>query len=97
MQFDRGYLAPYFVTDAERMARAGQPLLATAENVDGEALATLVVNKLRGTINVCAVKSPGSATAARPCWKISPSSRHTTSPPKGLLGVGLNRRPFPHE
>jgi chaperonin GroEL len=88
MQFDRGYLSPYFVTDPERMecvfeqpyilihdkkigsmkdllpileqiARAGKPLLAIAEDVEGEALATLVVNKLRGAINVCAVKSPG--------------------------------------
>jgi chaperonin GroEL len=88
MQFDRGYLSPYFVTDADRMecafedpyilihdkkianmkdllplleqvARAGQPLVVIAEEVDGEALATLVVNKLRGTLNVCAVKSPG--------------------------------------
>ncbi|HEX2573112.1 MAG TPA: chaperonin GroEL, partial [Polyangia bacterium] len=88
MQFDRGYLSPYFVTDAERMevvledafilihekkisnmkdllplleqvARQGKPLLVLAEDVDGEALATLVVNKLRGTLNVCAVKAPG--------------------------------------
>src|SRR5205085_7409576 len=88
MQFDRGYLSPYFVTDAERMeavledvfilvnekklsnmkdllpvlelvARAGRPLLMIAEDVDGEALATLVVNKLRGTIQVAAVKAPG--------------------------------------
>ena len=88
MQFDRGYLSPYFVSDAERMecvledpyilihdkkianmkdllpileqvVRAGKPLLVIAEEVDGEALATLVVNKLRGTLNVCAVKSPG--------------------------------------
>ena len=88
MQFDRGYLSPYFVTDAERMecvfedpyilihdkkignmkdllplleqvARAAQPLVVIAEEVDGEALATLVVNKLRGSLNVCAVKSPG--------------------------------------
>jgi len=88
MQFDRGYLSPYFVTDPERMecvledpyilihdkkigsmkdllpileqiARAGKPMLAISEDVEGEALATLVVNKLRGTINVCAVKSPG--------------------------------------
>jgi chaperonin GroEL len=88
MQFDRGYLSPYFVTDSERMecvfeqpyilihdkkigsmkdllpileqiARSGSPLLAIAEDVEGEALATLVVNKLRGAINVCAVKSPG--------------------------------------
>jgi chaperonin GroEL len=88
MQFDRGYLSPYFVTDAERMeavlddcfilinekklssmkdllpvleqvAKAGKPLLICAEDVDGEALATLVVNKLRGTLHVCAVKAPG--------------------------------------
>jgi chaperonin GroEL len=88
MQFDRGYLSPYFVTDAERMevvledpyilihekkisnmkdilplleqiARAGKPLLIVAEDLEGEALATLVVNKLRGTLNACAVKAPG--------------------------------------
>src|SRR5438552_5786059 len=88
MQFDRGYLSPYFVTDAERMeavldepyilihekkisnmkdllplleqiARAGKPLLVVSEEVEGEALATLVVNKLRGTLNACAVKAPG--------------------------------------
>ena len=86
MQFDRGYLSPYFVTDPERMecvledpyilihekkigsmkdvlplleqiARAGKPLLLISEDVEGEALATLVVNKLRGTLNVCAVKA----------------------------------------
>src|SRR4030081_26077 len=88
MQFDRGYLSPYFVTDAERMecvleepyillyekkisnmkdllpileqiSRAGRPLLVIAEEVEGEALATMVVNKLRGTLNTCAVKAPG--------------------------------------
>src|ERR1700716_1327543 len=88
MQFDRGYLSPYFVSDPERMecvleepyilihekkiasmkdvlplleqiARAGKPLLLISEDVEGEALATLVVNKLRGTLNVCAVKAPG--------------------------------------
>ncbi len=88
MQFDRGYLSPYFVTDSERMevvlddpyilihekkissmkdilplleqiARSGHPLLIVAEEVEGEALATLVVNKLRGTLAVCAVKAPG--------------------------------------
>jgi chaperonin GroEL len=88
MQFDRGYLSPYFVTNAERMeavmenalilihekkitalrdllplletvAREGKPLLIIAEDVEGEALATLVVNKLRGTLNACAVKAPG--------------------------------------
>ena len=89
MQFDRGYLSPYFVTDAEKMEAVlenayillydkkisnmkdllpilekivqtgNRPLLIIAEDVEGEALATLVVNKLRGTINVCAVKAPG--------------------------------------
>ena len=88
MQFDQGYLSPYFVTDAERMecvleepyilihekkisavkdiipllekiAQQGKPLLIISEEVEGEALATLVVNKIRGTLNVCAVKAPG--------------------------------------
>jgi chaperonin GroEL len=88
MQFDRGYLSPYFITDPDRMeavleepyilihekkisnmkdllplleqiARAGRPLLIVAEEVEGEALATLVVNKLRGTLNCCSVKAPG--------------------------------------
>jgi chaperonin GroEL len=88
MQFDRGYLSPYFISDPDRMecvledpyilihekkisnmkdllplleqiARSGQPLLVIAEEVEGEALATLVVNKLRGTLNACAVKAPG--------------------------------------
>ena len=100
MQFDRGYLSPYFVTDQDRMevvledpyilihekkisnmkdvlpvleqiAKVGKPLLLISEDVDGEALATLVVNKIRGTLNVCAVKAPALATAARQCWKIS--------------------------
>jgi chaperonin GroEL len=88
MQFDRGYLSPYFVTDPERMevklencailihdkkisnmkdllpvleqtAKSGIPLLIIAEDIEGEALATLVVNKLRGVLNICAVKAPG--------------------------------------
>jgi len=88
MQFDRGYLSPYFVTDPEKMeailedgyvlihdkkisamkdllpvlekvAQTGKPLLLIAEDIEGEALATLVVNKLRGTLKVCAVKAPG--------------------------------------
>ena len=88
MQFDRGYISPYFITDPERMecvledcfilchdkkissmrdmvplleqiAKMGKPLLVIAEDVEGEALATLVVNKLRGTLQVCAVKAPG--------------------------------------
>src|SRR5204863_6813455 len=88
MQFDRGYLSPYFVTDPERMevvlenplvlihekkissmkdllpvleqvAKLSRPLLIIAEDVEGEALATLVVNRLRGTLQVAAVKAPG--------------------------------------
>ena len=88
MQFDKGYLSPYFVTDSESMetrladayllifekkitslkdllpllekvAKVGKPLMIIAEDVEGEALATLVVNKLRGTLNICAVKAPG--------------------------------------
>src|SRR5512135_1788757 len=88
MQFDRGYLSPYFITDPEKMeavledayilvhdkkvsamkdllpllekvAQSGKPLLLISEDVEGEALATLVVNKLRGTLKVCAVKAPG--------------------------------------
>ena len=88
MQFDRGYISPYFVTDHERMesvledvlillyekkinsmkdllpvleqiAKMGKPLLIVSEDIEGEALATLVVNKLRGTLNCCAVKAPG--------------------------------------
>ncbi len=88
MQFDRGYISPYFVTDPERMditleepylllnekkisnmkdmlpileqiAKMGKPLMIIAEDVEGEALATLVVNKLRGTLKVCAIKAPG--------------------------------------
>ncbi|MHB1546879.1 MAG: chaperonin GroEL [bacterium] len=88
MQFDRGYLSPYFVTDSERMecvlddpyilinekkisamkdllpileqiAKSGRPFIIISEDVEGEALATLVVNKLRGTLNCCAVKAPG--------------------------------------
>src|SRR5690349_1385909 len=88
MQFDRGYVSPYFVTDPEKMeaaledafilihdkkissmkdllpvlekvAQQGRPLLIIAEDIEGEALATLVVNKLRGTLRVCAVKAPG--------------------------------------
>ncbi len=102
MQFDRGYLSPYFVTDPDRMeavlddpyillyekkisamkdllplleqvARSGKPLLIISEDIEGEALATLVVNKIRGTLNVAACKAPASATAARPCSRTSPS------------------------
>ena len=88
MQFDRGYLSPYFITDADKMetnmespyiliydkkisamkdltsileqtAKSGRPLVIIAEDVDGEALSTLVVNKIRGALKVCAVKAPG--------------------------------------
>src|SRR5216110_1646500 len=88
MQFDRGYVSPYFVTDPEKMeavledgfilihdkkissmkdllpvlekvAQQGRPLLIIAEDIEGEALATLVVNHLRGTLRICAVKAPG--------------------------------------
>jgi chaperonin GroEL len=88
MQFDRGYISPYFVTDAEKMeadmenpyillydkkistmkdllpvlepvAQSGKPLVIIAEDIDGEALATLVVNKLRGSLKIAAVKAPG--------------------------------------
>jgi chaperonin GroEL len=108
MQFDRGYVSPYFVTDPERMeailknpyiliyekkisslkdllpsleqiARSNKPLLIIAEDVEGEALATLVVNKLRVMLQVCAVKAPGFGdrrkvlTGVRPLAKISAS------------------------
>ena len=102
MQFDRGYLSPYFVTDPERMecvvedpyilihekkisnmkdllplleqiARSGKPLLIIAEEVDGEALATLVVNKLRGTLNACAVKAPGFGDRDRKSTRLNSS------------------------
>jgi chaperonin GroEL len=98
MQFDRGYLSPYFVSDAERMecvledayvlihdkrisamrdllpvlelvAKAGRPLFVIAEDVDGEALSTLVVNKLRGSLQVCAVKAPGFGDRRRDMLK----------------------------
>ena len=66
MQFDRGYVSPYFVTDPdameavlEKVAQQGHPMLIVAEDIEGEALATLVVNKLRGTLKVAAVKAPG--------------------------------------
>ena len=103
MQFDRGYLSPYFVTDPtkmecvledayilihekklsnikdmvpmlEKVVNSGKPLVIIAEDIDGEALATLVINRLRGTIKVCRrSRPPATAIAARPCWKTSPS------------------------
>lgn len=100
MQFDRGYLTPYMVTDTDKMVadldnaailitdkrsasfriwsslleqvmQNGMKLLIVAEDIEGEALSTLIVNRLRGTLNVCAVKAPASATAARRCCRIS--------------------------
>jgi chaperonin GroEL len=104
MQFDRGYLSPYFVTNSDRMecvldeplillhekkiaamrdllpileqaAGGGRPLLIVAEDIEGDALATLVVNKLRGTIKVCAVKTPLLEIDARPFSKTWPFDR----------------------
>lgn len=103
MQFDRGYLSPYFMTDAEKMecvmenpyiliydkkisnlkdflpilqpaAESGRPLLVIAEDVDSEALTTLVVNRLRGGLKICAVKALALAIAARLCSRISQCS-----------------------
>jgi hypothetical protein len=129
MQFDKGYLSPYFVTNAEddgsrsretptssstrrrsatlkdllpmleKIAKAASPLLIIAEEVEGEALATLVVNKLRGTIQVCAVKAPASATAARPCSKTSPSSPVASASAKTSASSSRTspRRPRPRQ
>ncbi len=101
MQFDRGYISPYFVTNAEKMVaeledahvllhekklsslqtllpileavvQSARPLLIVAEDIEGEALATLVVNKLRGGLKVAAVKAPGLVIGARPCSRTSP-------------------------
>ena len=102
MRFDKGYIAPYFVTNAddqtavleepyilltsgkvssqqdivhvaELVMKTGKPLLIIAEDVDGEALPTLILNNIRGTFKSCAVKAPGLATVARPCCRIWPS------------------------
>ncbi len=99
MQFDRGYISAYFVTNAEKMeaelenpyiliydkkissmkdmlpilestAQTSRPLLIIAEDVEGEALATLVVNRLRGSLRVCAVKAPDLVTEEKKCLKI---------------------------
>ncbi len=101
MQFDRGYLSAYFVTNTEKMecemekpyiliydkkisnlkdflpilepaVQTGRPLLVIAEDVDSEALTTLVVNRLRSQLKICAVKLRASATVVRKCWKILP-------------------------
>ena len=111
MQFDKGFLSPYFVTDPERqeavleqpyvlihqakistvqsllpsleaVMKTGRPLVVIAEDVEGEALATLVVNKIRGTFSAAAVKAPGSATAARRCCRTWPCSPAPRSSPK---------------
>ena len=108
MQFDRGFLSPYFATDTEKMnavlenpfillydkkissmkdllpvlepvAQNGRSLLIIAEDIDGEALATLVVNKIRGTIKVCAVKAPGPSATANSC-STARSSRNCNAP-----------------
>jgi chaperonin GroEL len=111
MQFDRGYISPYFITNADKMrvemedpyiliyekklsglqellplleavVQASKPLLIIAEDIEGEALATLVVNKLRGGLKVAAVKAPASAIAARQCSRTLRSSRAAPwSPP----------------
>ena len=101
-RFDRGYISPYFITDADKMrvkldnpyilinekklsnlqsilplfesvVQSGKPLLVIAEDVEGEALATLVGNKLRGGLKVAAVKAPGFGDRARPCFRTWPS------------------------
>ncbi len=104
MQFDKGFISPYFITDADRqeavledayilvvnqkitsvqdllpvlekVMQGGKPLMVIAEDLEGEALATLVVNKIRGTFPSVAVKAPGSVSDARPCSRTSQSSR----------------------
>jgi chaperonin GroEL len=111
MQFDKGYLSPYFVTDPDRqeavleepfillvngkvstvqtilpvlekVIQAGRPLLLVSEDVEGEALATLVVNKMRGTFSSVAVKAPGFGDRARRCCRTWPSSPAVRSSPK---------------
>ena len=103
MQFDKGYISPYFVTDPDRMeavledaylllhaakissiadllplleqiAQAGKPLLVVAEDVEGEALSTLVVNRIRGLLSSSRSRRPSSVTGVRRCWTTSPSS-----------------------
>jgi chaperonin GroEL len=112
MQFDKGYLSPYFMTDAERqecvlenayilihekkisnlkdllpllenVAKSGKPLLIIAEDVEGEALATLVVNKLRGTLSCCTVKAPGFGDRRKAESSLRTSSSKTSDAPSG--------------
>ena len=119
MQFDRGYLSPYFINDAnsqqvehdnplillfdkkisnirdllpilEGVAKAGRPLLIISEDVEGEALATLVVNNIRGIVQVAAVKAPGSAIAVKPCCRTSRSDRRQVISEE--VGLSLERR-----
>src|SRR5436305_1324941 len=123
MQFDRGYLSPYFVTDAERMecvledalilihekklsvmkdmlplleqvARAGKPLLILAEDVEGEALATLVVNKLRGTLHTCAVKAPrfGGSRQPQALRRRGHRCQHRAARPRGADSADRGER-----
>ena len=129
MQFDRGYLSPYFVTDPERMeaaledayilihekkissmkdllplleqvARNAKPLVIIAEDVDGEALATLVVNKLRGTLNVAAVKAPGFGDRRKAMLediaKLTGGKRHHRRP-RHQARERQDRRPGPRQ
>jgi chaperonin GroEL len=122
MQFDKGYISPYFITDADRqeavledpyilianqkissvndllpvlekVMQAGKPVLILAEDVEGEALATLVVNKIRGTFSSAAVKAPGSVSVARPCSRTSPSSPVAPSSPKRSASSSRASRP----
>ena len=103
MQFDRGFISPYFITNTEKMeavledalilicdrkisalkdliplleqvAKAARPLLVVAEDIEGEALATLIVNQLRGASRAAPPRRRASAIAARPCWRTSPCS-----------------------
>jgi len=124
MQFDRGYLSPYFVTDPERMevvlqdpyilihekkissmkdllpvleqvARSGKPLLIIAEEVEGEALATLVVNKIRGVLNTCAVKASSWRTSPSPTWAAPSESQSTRTTPPSSTAPGARRTSRP--